>query len=236
MKTIFDVIKENVGAAVVLVHRHYSYLSGPTANRAEDEADLFARNYSEQEPSVLFLCDKAGIEKGWQHGKMFAEAGIKGVNIIASHQGRGPDTGLRISEGYHEATGEWLPVSCHRAVDYPLYNYLPARKAIAEDGNPMTAKWLNGQRPDQVRSDSPSSFKGRVIGFITDLLKGSGITLITTHFEICVLVHTIYVAKKDLGEVPEKYEPQRGGGVIIVKKANGKIVAYDYDSDLNVIP
>lgn len=235
MKTILDLIKENEGATVVLIHRHYSYLSGPTANRSENEADMFARNYSEVEPSVLFLCDKTGIEKGWQHGKMIAGAGLKGVNIIASHQGRGPDSGLRISEGYHEATGKWLPVSCHRAVDYPVYNYQPARQAIAEDGDPMTAKWLNGQRPNLIKSDTPESFRGRVTGFVATLLKNGGITILATHFEVCVLAHSIYVAKKDLGEVSENYAPQKGGGIIIVKKTDGETVAYDYDSGLNVI-
>ncbi|KKQ62230.1 MAG: hypothetical protein US81_C0001G0021 [Parcubacteria group bacterium GW2011_GWE2_38_18] len=235
-KSIFAIIAANAGAAIVLVQRHFSYLSGHTASRAIDGDDVFARNYSELEPSVLFLCDKAGIERGWQHGKAWADSGFQNVNVVASHQGRGPDSGIRISEGFHAETGLWLPVSCHRAVDYPAYNHAPALKALKEDGDPMTAKWLNGKRNDLIKSDTPRSFKGRVTGFVEDLLERSeGITLISTHFELCVLIHSLYVEGKDLGEVSEAYSPQKGGGILIVRHEDGTTVSYDYDAELNVM-
>jgi hypothetical protein len=218
-------------SALVMVQRHYSYLSGPTSSRATSEADLFARNYSEIEPPCLFLCDRAGIEQGWKHGRMLAEAGIEKIKIIASHQGRGPDSGLRISEGYHEATGSWIPVECHAAADYPRYNYDPCVRALQEAGDAAPAQWLNGKRDDLIRTETPESFAGRVDGLIRTLLRKGGIWIVTTHFELCVLTHGIYVARSYVGNIPEDYVPIKGGGVLIMKEKSGCINSYDYGHD-----
>lgn len=232
--TVMDVVLGNPDASIVMFKRHYSYLMGPIMNQCPDENSAYAGNYSEKKPSVLFLCDKAGCEMGWKHGRMLAHAGIEPVEIIGSHQGRGPHTGLLISEGYQEATGKWLSVRCHQAVDYPVYNFEPVKRCLDEIGDPFVAQWLNGDHKDLVKTDTPHSFKGRVTGFITDMLEEPGFRIITTHFELVTLVHALYVEGKDLGEVPEDWAPQKGGGVLIVKNGDD-IQAYDYDNNLNIV-
>ena len=236
METVIDAIKKNKGSSVILVQRHYSYLMGPLLARCPDENVAFARNYSRIEPDTLFLCDKAGIMKGWEHGHQLAETGVKRIEVFASHQGRGPDSGLRISEGFHEATGQWLPVTTYQSVDYPVYDYDKVLHCLETLENPdsLVALWLNGQ-DDIVRFETPQSFHGRVTGFINGLINQPGVWVITTHFEMALLAHSIYVANKELGNIPEDWSPEKGGGVILIKNQEEELRAFDYSADFNLI-
>lgn len=237
-QTVMDVVLElTPDSSVVLVERHFSYLMSPLIARCPDEAVAFARNLAELEPPVMFLLDRKGLEGAWQQGRVLAETKIAITEIIGSHQGRGPDTGLRICEAHSEITRQPMPFRCHSAVNYPIYEYEPVLKCLREMDNPdpMVAQWLNGQRPELIRSDTPSSFKGRVMGFLDDLLQQPGLRIITTHFEIVTLVHGLLIEGINLGSFPEDWAPKKGGGVIIIRKSNGEQIAYDYNPDLTII-
>ncbi len=236
MKTVMDVITANLKASVILAQRHYSYLMGPLLARCPDKNIAYARNYARIEPDTLFLCDEAGIKRGWEHGRQLAETGIKGIEVITSRQGRGPDSGLRVSEGFYKTTGEWLPVTTCQAVDYPVYDYDQVLHCLKTLENPdsLVALWLNGQ-DDIIRFETPESFCGRVTGFINGLIKKPGVWVITTHFEMALLAHSIYVANKELGDIPEDWSPEKGGGVILVKNQEEELRAFDYDANYNLI-
>jgi hypothetical protein len=232
-KSIMAVIAENSGKAMVMVQRHYSYLSGPVAARYNNDANLtMAVNISHQELPALFALDKEGVMNGWKHGELIAESGIKIEEIVGSCQGRGPESGLRISEGFHEAEGSWLPVSCDAAANWPTYSFDYIKDSMLDS---YPAEWMNGQHPDLITSDTPESFKARVVGLIDQLLDKGGVRMITSHFEIIALTHSLYVEGKDLGSINEKFAPQKGGGVLVVRHEDGTVAAYDYDAGYNVL-
>jgi broad specificity phosphatase PhoE len=231
MRSIIEILKN--AAAAVVVHRHYVYTSEHAlANVSGDKKLLTALNYSETLAPSLFPLSKKGIEHGWSHGRMLAEAGIKIRQMIGSCQGRGTETAVRIAEGYHEVAGEWIPTESRRTANWPTYRLDVAGHGVGDD---YPAQWLNGKRPSLVGGDTPQSFKARVTGLIGELLEKGGINIIATHYEIAVLTHALYVEGEDLGTVPESYSPQNGGGVLIVKNEDGSLVAYDYGGDLNII-
>ncbi len=234
-RTVIDLIRESPAAAVLLFLRHASYLMGPIQGRYQTPNEATAANYAELEPPCLFLLDDAGIQLSRQQGWRLAEAGIAVREIVASHQGRGPDTGLRISEGHHQATSRWIPVRCHAAVDYPRYNFGPVLRCLNGIGDPFVAQWLNGQHPDLVRSDTPRSFRGRVMGFVDDLLAVPGVAIVTSHFENVTLVHGRAVEGRDLGTVREDWFPTKSGGVILVRQPGGAQTAHDFRPDLTIV-
>lgn len=234
METVMDVVVANPDASIVLVERHASYLMGPLLARCPDEYEAYARNYSEREHPSLFLLDKAGIELAWKQGRRLAQAGVNVDEIIGSEQGRGPDTGLRISEGHFMETGQWIPVRIHPAVNYMKYDYDKLLPLLRTVGDPFAAQWMNGQHEGLARSDTPGSFKGRVLGFLDDLLKKSGVCIITTHFEIVALVRNIKVEGRDLGTIREDWTPKKGGGILLVRSPDGRNTAFDYMPDFTI--
>lgn len=232
--TVPQFVLAHPNASIVMVERHASYLMGPLLARCPDEMEAYARNYAELEHPTTFLLDKAGIELSWQQGRAFAEAGVKIAEIIGSEQGRGPDTGLRISEGYFMASGLWVPFRCHRMANYPTYEYEAVLRCLREVGDPFVAQWLNGKHPNLVRSDTPRTFKGRIMGFIEGLFALGGFRILASHFEIVTLVHNILVEFRDLGSIREDWFPAKGGGVLIVQE-EGFRRALDYTPDLTIV-
>lgn len=242
MTTVMEVLKKAEKA--VLVERHGAYFIGPLIARLvsegvdpkEAELVALARNYAELEPRCFFALSGKGVETSKKQGRLLAEAGVEITEVIGSHQGRGPDTGLFICEGGHEVTGKWWPFRCHQAIDYPIYEYSEVLRALHKDGDFFVAQWLNGEGWSRlITSDTPRSFKGRVVGFIEDLLERGGRYILTTHFEILVLVHSLFVNKRDLGAVQESWIPTKNGGVIIWKESDSELKARDYSPDLALI-
>lgn len=238
-KSILAVIAENEGKSMVMVQRHYSYLSGPVAVRYNGDANLtMAVNISHQELPTLFALDKEGVMKGWTHGEMLHQAGIVIEEIVGSCQGRGPESGLRISEGYCEEEFRvankkaWLPVSCDAAANWPTYNFEYIKDSMLDS---YPAEWMNGRHSDLITSDSPQSFKARVVGLIDRLLDKGGLRMITSHFEIIALTHSLYVEGRDLGNINEVFAPEKGGGVLVIRNEDGTTSAYDYDAKYNVL-
>ncbi|MBU1178218.1 hypothetical protein KJ903_03275 [Patescibacteria group bacterium] len=246
MKTVMDVIGANQN--VIMVERHGDYFMGPLIARLLAEGVpakqvqmiAYARNYSRLEPDCMFALNSTGVRISREQGAALAKAGVEIAEIIGSHQARGPDTGLFICEGYHEESGKWPPFRCHAAIDYPQYEYEVIHRALCEVGDPFLAQWLNGDPRWQrvVISDTPQSFKGRVLGFIEDLFRlGGGTRILTSHFEIVTLVHGLLVEGKQLGEFDESWAPTKNGGVILwYEWATGmKIHARDYRPDLTLV-
>lgn len=133
-------------------------------------------------------------------------------------------------------TGKWIPVKIHPAMNYMKYNYEIILPVLREVGDPFAAQWMNGQHEGLARSDTPGSFKGRVLGFLGDLLKKPGVQIVTTHFEIVALVHGIKVEGRDLGTIREDWAPKKGGGVIIIRRPDGHEKVFDYAPDLSIMP
>ena len=240
MKTVMDVIRQNQNASIVLVERHESYLMGPLLARVPNKLEATARNYAELEHPSTFLLDFEGINRAHKQGCRLAREGIKVEEIIGSEQGRGPDTGLRISEGYFMKTGEWIPFRCDPAINYMVYNYGPVLRLLRTVGDPFVAHWLNGEYDEWdvpvVRSETRYEFKKRVMRFIETLLYEPGVRIITTHFEILTLVHALKVEGKRLGLIRGDWLPEKGGGVIIVRRHNdGTEEALVYDRNLNIV-
>lgn len=231
MKSIFSVIAANTDSAVVLVHRHFDYVTKHVMAWVKDSKKVTALNYSEKLPPCIFPLSKKGCEHGWRQGKQFAEAGIEPAEIIGSFQGRGPESGVRIMEGYEEVTGKAISMDCDMAANWPVYNYDEAVEGVTDE---HPAQWMNGQC-DNLIIPAPESFKSRVTGLISELLGKGGVRIITTHFEICVLTHALYIEGKDLGSISETYAPQKGGGILIVRHEDGTTESYDYDADLNLL-
>ncbi len=234
-KTVTDIVKENPNTPIVMVQRHFTYLTGHVDVWQESVNLSYARNLSDITPSVMFLCDKEGINLGWEQGKKYANAGIEISEIITSHQGRGPDSGIRIAEGIFEKTGNWIPVKPHKMADYPNYAFNSVYECLEKDAlDESVVEWLNGKRKELVASDTPKSFLGRVTGLVEDLLEKPGLRIISTHYELTLLAHCVYVEKKKLGEIPQGWSPVKGGGVLLVKKGE-KLEAYDYDPNLCIV-
>lgn len=234
--TVPQFVLAHPDASIVMVHRHASYLMGPLLARCPDEMEAYARNYAELEHPTMFLLDKAGIELSWQQGWTFAEAGVEIVEIIGSEQGRGPDTGLRLSEGYHMASGRWVPFRCHRMANYPVYEYEVVLRCLREVGDAFVAQWLNGKHPGLVRSDTPKIFQGRVIGLVQELLASPGLKVVATHFELALLAHNVYVEHigVGIGTIREDWFPTKSGGVLIMEE-DGDAQAFDYTPDLTIV-
>jgi len=226
--------------SIVLFERHVSYLMEHLLARCPDKAIAYALNYSASEHPSMFLLDRKGIEHAWRQGEMLALSGLKIAEIIGSEQGRGPETGIRIAESYSEKTGSWVPFRCHPAVNYPVYNYPTLlnylRETDEDDWDPMVAEWLNSKHPNLIYSDTPETFKGRVMGFLESLLRKDGLRIVTSHFENALLVHSLLVAGVDLGNIPEDWVPTKGGGVLIIKDLrNGKQQTFDYDPNYVIV-
>lgn len=232
--TVPEFVKAHPDASIVMVHRHASYLMGPLLARCPDEMEAYARNYAELEHPSTFLLDKAGIELSWQQGRAFAETGVEITDIICSEQGRGPDTGLRISEGYYTVSEKWVPVRCHPMTNYPVYEYEAVLRCLREIGDPFVARWLNGKHSDLVRSDTPQTFKGRIMGFIEGLFALGGFRILASHLEIVTLVHNLLVEFRVLGSIREDWFPTKGGGVLIAQE-DGFRQAFDYAPDLTIV-
>ena len=243
MKTVIDVIRRYKD--VVLVERHGEYFMGPLIARLlaegvpQDQAEMiaYARNYGRLEPDCMFALNSEGIRISKAQGKLLAEAGIE-IEVIGSHQARGPDTGLFICEGYHEASGNWPPFHCHAAIDYPVYEYEVVHRALCEVGEACVAQWLNGDRWEGlITSDTPFSLKNRVIRFIERLFLLDGVRILTTHFEIVTLVHGLLVEGKQLGRLDDSWRPDKNGGVVLWRDSNEgpQIQALDYAPDLTLI-
>ena len=236
-RTIFDLIRTKPTAAVLLVHRHASYLMGPVRARYANDAEAYTANYAEKEPPCLFLVDEPGIQRSRQQGRQFAEAGITIAEIVASHQGRGHDTAMRLSEGHFQAPSRWVPVRCDVRADYPRYHHDPLLECLSDPsvGDRFVAEWLNGKRSTLVRSDTPEGFEERTMSVVNELLSAPGVRVMSCHFENVTLVHGLIVDGRDLGTIREDWFPTKSGGVVIVRQPDGSQDAFDYTPDLTLM-
>ncbi|MBI2637218.1 MAG: hypothetical protein HYW81_03440 [Parcubacteria group bacterium] len=235
MRTVMDVIQENPGASVVLVQRHEDYLMEPLLARCPDQIEAYSRNYAQLEHPSMFLLTFEGIKRTHEQGRKLAQAGIQVEKVIGSEQGRGPDTGLRICEGYAMECGTWIPFTTNSAMNMTKYEYQPMYDGLKTIGDPVVMQWMNGQHQDMTRADTPESFKARVMGFVNEQLAKPGVCIITTHFEIVTLVHAIKVEHRDLGTVREDWSPKKGGGVITVHKPDESEEAFVYSPDFSIV-
>jgi hypothetical protein len=235
MKTVMDMIQGNQEASVVLVQRHEEYLMEPLLARCPDEIDAYSRNYAQLEHPSMFLLTFQGIQRTHEQGRALARAGIQVERVTGSEQGRGPDTGLRICEGFHVESGAWIPFYTTPAVNMPAYAYQPMYDGLKTIGDPVVMQWMNGQHADLALTDTPKAFRARVMGFVDEELTKPGVRIITTHFEIVTLVHAIKVDHRDLGAVREDWSPKKGGGIIIIRQPDGSEEAYVYAPDLSIV-
>lgn len=245
MKTVMDVIQKYEN--VVLVERHGEYFMGPLIARllAEgvppDQVEMiaYARNYARLEPDCMFALNDEGIRISREQGRLLAEAGIEIAEVIGSHQARGPDTGLFVCEGYHNQSGKWPPFRCHPAIDYPRYEYEVIHRALCETGEAFVAQWLNYDPRWQcvTTSDTPRSFRGRVLGFIEDIFELGGVRILTSHFEIVTLVHGYMVDGRQLRDFDDSWRPIKNGGVILWNDPaiGPELQTLDYNPDLTLI-
>lgn len=242
MKSVLEILKSFPN--VVLIQRHGQYFLQPLMARlvkegvdpGEAEMVALARNYSRVEHPSTFALNSAGIETSRKQGKMLAEAGIEIDMVYGSTQGRGPDTGLFICEGYCDVCATWLPFETIPKLDYPVYDYELLLQAFkAKEDKQMVGEWLNGKRSNLITSKSPEGFKSRIKDLVEKLLKEGGKSILTTHYEILVLAHALFVDQIDLGRVSEAWQPEKSGGVVVWIDDEDQIQGRDYDPVLKLI-
>ncbi len=165
-----------------------------------------------------------------------SEEGLAIAEIVSSHQGRGPHTGICLSEGYMSAGGQPIPVRPVKAADYPVYNYHKVLACLRDKarGDRFVGDWLNGRNPDLILSDTPAGFEERVLGLVDGLIAQPGVRIVATHFELVKLVHGLYVEDSKLGEIGDQWLPTKSGGILLVPGLDG-LVGYEYRPDLTIV-
>ncbi len=223
--------------SAVVIFRHGSYVKGPVRAKYPDDESFIAANYSEREDPSLFVLDDSGIARAREQGGKFATAGIEPRMIFTTNQGRGPDTAIRFSEGFHGVSDQWLPVTYVPATRYPTYDHDMLLGWLRENGikDRFVPEWFNGKIPGLISSDTPRSLVGRFNGFIEDQLRLCGVAIVASHFELVLLAHNTWVKGKEIGEFDENWFPSTNAGVLIAQRHEGKFIAADFDSSLEMV-